>query len=189
MLAQLLEVNRSLRDETSEGDAEIRMLQRAVLLLGAPGWSAGEWVWFVRVGGSRTLWEVWCKAHVINRALQQRKAAAAAAEAAAYQSRLRCGMSSGEYFANGGRFVEREGSGPPPGAAAADGDAPPAACSTPSKPPSGPSGMSALWSAWSGSQGLGVDETKAVSADTRRQAALEHDEDWFIHWTNKVFEI
>ena len=183
MLRQLLEVNRSLRDETDDGDAEIRMLQHAVVLLSTPDWARDEWLWFVRVGDARTLWEVWCRAHALNRVQQQSADAVAAAEAAAWRSRLSCGMSSDSYFRHGGRFVVDDK------AAAAAAVPPMGAPSTPVKPSSGPSGMSALWSSWRGSHGLGVDETKAVSADTRRQAALEHDEDWFIHWTNRVFEI
>ena len=58
--ADELELDDAVVDETSDGDAEIRMLQRAVLLLSAPEWAQGEWLWFVRVAGARTLWEVWC---------------------------------------------------------------------------------------------------------------------------------
>ena len=53
----------------------------------------------------------------------------------------------------------------------------------------GPTVMSALWSAWRGNHGIGVDETRVVNSETRRQAADEHDEDWFINAANKIFEI
>ena len=188
MLRQLLLVNRALRDETSDGDGEIRMLQRAVILLSEPDWVRGEWLWFIRVAGARTLWEVWCRAYALHCVQQQRAAAAAAAEAAAFKRRFKCGMSSSDYFRNGG-FTNSSG-GFDSNRNGADSGTParsPAPV-TPS-PARGPGVVSAIWSAWRGSHGLGVDETRSVSVETRRQAAIEHDEDWFIHWTNRVFEI
>ena len=66
--------------------------------------------------------------------------------------------------ANGGV----KGAGPP----AADADA-------------GPS----IWSAWSGDRGIGIDSTNTANIDTRRAAAKAHDEDWFINFANKIFEL
>lgn len=194
MLRQLQAVNRSLTDETSDGDAEIRMLQRAVLLLSEPDWTRGEWLWFVRVAGARTLWEVWCRAYALHCVQQQRRAAAAAAEAAALKRRFKCGVSSKDYFrdvySGGDGFGRSTGGG---GSSAPDASA---ALATPADTAAAAGGgtgavsaLSQILSTWRGSHGLGVDETKTVNADTRRQAAIEHDEDWFIHWTNRVFEI
>ena len=37
--------------------------------------------------------------------------------------------------------------------------------------------------------GVGVDATNAASAETRKQAAATHDDDWFISFANKMFEL
>jgi hypothetical protein len=47
-----------------------------------------------------------------------------------------------------------------------------------------------LWSALSGDRSLlGIDSSNRSSATTRRSAAKEHDEDWFMTFANKVFEL
>ena len=134
--------------------------------MSAADWARGEWLWFVRVEDSRTLWDVWCRAFALHQQEQRAAAVAAAAEATRLsRSKAYTSMSSSTYFnsrANGG---SGEVAGP------------------------GPTVMSALWSAWRGNHGIGVDETRVVNSETRRQAADEHDEDWFINAANKIFEI
>ena len=43
--------------------------------------------------------------------------------------------------------------------------------------------------AWQGERGLGIDDTNTASKETRRAAALAHDEDWFISFANRIFEL
>ena len=46
-----------------------------------------------------------------------------------------------------------------------------------------------MWSAWNGDRGIGIDSSNTANAETRRQAALAHDEDWFISFANRIFEL
>ena len=46
-----------------------------------------------------------------------------------------------------------------------------------------------IWSALTGARGIGVDSTNTATAETRREAAATHDEDWFINFANKLFEL
>ena len=57
-LWQLLEVNRKLSNEIADGEKDIKMLQRAVVMLSTTDWAKGEWLWFAKVAEGRTLWEV-----------------------------------------------------------------------------------------------------------------------------------
>ena len=156
-LWQLLEVNRALNSEIAEGEKDIRMLQRAVVLLSTAEWSRGEWVWFLRVAEGRTLWEVWTRAFTMHRQWQREAAAAERAAAAAAAPRAISG----------------------PGAAGKGASVPAAPEVT----------LPSTWSAWSGDRGVGIDSTNTASVETRRQAALAHDEDWFINFANKIFEL
>ena len=46
-----------------------------------------------------------------------------------------------------------------------------------------------ILSAFTGDFGVGVDSTNTASAETRREAAAEHDEDWFINFATRLFEL
>ena len=153
-LWQLLEVNRKLSNEIADGEKDIKMLQRAVVMLSTTDWAKGEWLWFAKVAEGRTLWEVWSRAHALHR--QWQRAAAAAAAAAAERA-----------------------------AAAARNGAPVAAAVAAAPAIEGPS----VLSAWQGEKGLGIDDTNTASKETRRAAALAHDEDWFISFANRIFEL
>ena len=153
-LWQLLEVNRKLSNEIADGEKDIKMLQRAVVMLSTTDWAKGEWLWFAKVAEGRTLWEVWSRAHALHR--QWQRAAAAAAAAAAERA-----------------------------AAAARNGAPVAAAVAAAPAIEGPS----VLSAWQGERGLGIDDTNTASKETRRAAALAHDEDWFISFANRIFEL
>ena len=77
-LWQLCEVNRSLAAEVAECERDVDLLQRATVLLSTSEWARGEWIWCVRVsplGGARTLWEVWHRAHLLHCAEAAERAA------------------------------------------------------------------------------------------------------------------
>uniref|UniRef100_A0A7S2DN18 Uncharacterized protein n=1 Tax=Haptolina brevifila TaxID=156173 RepID=A0A7S2DN18_9EUKA len=87
---QLLFLNDAVRAEIGETDREIRMLQRAIVLLSTSDWVRGEWVWFTRLAGFRTLWDVWCW---VSRQHRKDIAAAAASVAATTTNRQGNGRS------------------------------------------------------------------------------------------------
>ena len=124
-----------------------------LLHLSAADWARGEWVWFVRLANSRTLWEVW------NRAFEQHRAKLLSA--------------SGE---------RQDGSAQPSNQLARVATASRAHSSAPTSDPS-------LWMVLTGSRDIGVDTTNTANANTRRTAAAAHDEDWFINFANKLFEL
>ena len=159
---QLIDVNLSLRADIAEVDREIRLLQHAVLLLSSTDWARGEWVWFTRLFNSRTLWDVW------HRAYQQHRHKCIAQEMGrnlAASTSLHAGASAqGQHEFENGRFVQTYN-----------------ATSVIEEP--------SIWSAITGDRGIGIDSTHMACADSRRAAAAAHDEDWFISFASKLFEL
>jgi hypothetical protein len=46
-----------------------------------------------------------------------------------------------------------------------------------------------VWAVISNEKGIGIDGSHKMSIETRREAAAHHDEDWFVNFATKLFEL